>query len=298
MFSTLYKYLGEKLFHDDRIICSLYKYLGIPRYHFLLRLNRYTSGLKCMRDKKGISLTDKQLVHDTWIDNSQITVDCGNGCDTASMVKEKYEKQFGGIDIELMEGTNKHGREIMKAIRHIATTTVRDIVNKLKEKGYGTVFNYRPFFVGVATEREKLECLCKICLNTRILFNTVMNVVKGEKYKVYDSITESGESCQFSQSGYIAFKCINGDCDICNGILNPPHYPLTNLKQVKYHQFETVKATHKIKSGKEKKNSRTERVEYQNTIVECNNMLDSLGKKYRSHRYDVEHDSAIYLTVY
>ena len=54
--------------------------------------------------------------------------------------------------------------------KRIATKTVIQIQNEVEIKcGYkvsiGSVVNYKPFYVNVASEREKESCLCKFCLN-------------------------------------------------------------------------------------------------------------------------------------
>ena len=42
----------------------------------------------------------------------------------------------------------------------------------------GTLLNYKPFYIGVATEHEKESCLCGFCLNIRLCFNKYQQVLK------------------------------------------------------------------------------------------------------------------------
>ena len=224
-----------------------------------------------------------------------MTVDRRNGRDMVSMLKQKYVKLYSGIETEkLVETTNKRGVPIVKALRRIAMISVRKLVSILKLRGhnfsYGTVINYRPLFIGVATEREKLECLCKICYNMRLLFDILMNHV--EVMHQFATITQylvSGASCKFSRSGYIALECITGQCDSCGGLINPPKYIFPD-RMVKYYQFESTKTSTVKADGSIKNSSRTERVNYEGQIEEVKEKLDAAAKSYLIHRYDVEHD--------
>ena len=302
LFNTLYQYLRESLFNDDRLISSIYKYLGFRRDRFILRLNRFSNGILSLRGKTRMTLQQKQLIHDAWVGNSQVTVDRRNGRDMVSIPKSKYDKLYSSIETEkLVETTNKRGKPIIKALRCIATISVRDLVKKLKDSGhnfsYGSVINYRPFFIGVATEREKLECLCKVYFNMRLLFDTLMHVVKDGNMQGFKSITAyltSSKSSKFSPSGYTALDCITGQCIICRGILAPHTYQFADGKVVKYYQFETIKTTRKLKDGSTKESKRTERVEYESSVMECQEKLYAVGKTYLIHRYDVEHDKYIW----
>ena len=199
-------------------------------------------------------------------------------------------------DIEIKETTDKFGIKRMKAPRYIATSTVREIKRKLNDKfSRGTICNYRPFFVGVATEREKLECLCKTCLNPRLLHNALMKEVKAKMECVHSSISQyfiSGKSCQYARSGYTHFDCITGDCKKCEGLIQPPTYQETcsSGKTITFYQYESV--PYKNKKGEDKK--RTERVQYETEVAICKQKLDDMAKKYLIHRYDVEHDKLIW----
>ena len=76
----------------------------------------------------------------------------------------------------------------------VSTCTNNAIRNKLMEKGitvsYGTVLALKPFFVTAATEKEIALCLCKLCLNTRMLFEPLMTQAKKDGDNEYKSITD------------------------------------------------------------------------------------------------------------
>ena len=66
----------------------------------------------------------------------------------------------------------------------ILTETLSSIQKLLIGKGItasvGSILNLKPFFITYATEKEMSLFLCKICLNTKFLFDALM--VKAKKY--------------------------------------------------------------------------------------------------------------------
>ena len=60
----------------------------------------------------------------------------------------------------------------------ISTCTVRTVHSKVigneMHVALGTVLSLQPFFVTNATEKEGALCLCKLCLNMRMLFAPLM----------------------------------------------------------------------------------------------------------------------------
>ena len=76
------------------------------------------------------------------------------------MTKPKYDIQYAGIECPLVEVSSNKRSVIVKAPRYIATETMHAIQHKLENKfSYGSIFKDRAFFVGLATEQEKLECV-------------------------------------------------------------------------------------------------------------------------------------------
>ena len=76
----------------------------------------------------------------------------------------------------------------------IATLTVRGIQEKLKSKqtivSVGTLMALKPFFINYATEREMALLLCKLCLNTRLLFDAIMSEERKSGGEIFKSVTE------------------------------------------------------------------------------------------------------------
>ena len=162
----------------------------------------------------------------------------------------------------------------------------------------GTVFRLWALFVCVPNEREKVECLCQVCLNVRLLCNALMCSVSKSLQRVFSSITDyfsNGKVCNTARNGYPSFNCINGDCTDCNGIINPYNYELKNNDTVTCYQFE-CKETGKVKNGKPSK--RTQRVDYSVvTTVACKEKLNGMAKSYMLHRYDVAQDKSVWPSI-
>ena len=47
-----------------------------------------------------------------------------------------------------------------------------------------------PFFINYATEREVTLCLCKLCPNTRLLFDSIMSEERKLSGEIFKSVTE------------------------------------------------------------------------------------------------------------
>ena len=122
-----------------------------------------------------------------------------------------------------------------------------------------------------------------------------MKEVKANMETVFTSISQyfiGGIACKYGRSGYTHFDCITGECNECEGIINPPSYTHTcdSEKMVSYYQYQSVPYTNK--AGKEKK--RTERIQYETEIKSCKEKLDGMAQKYLTHRFDVEHDKLVW----
>ena len=76
----------------------------------------------------------------------------------------------------------------------VLTCTVRNIHNKLTESGVrvslGKVKSRKPFFITYPTEKEISLCLCKLCLNVKLLLEPLMAKAKKDDDKIYNSASE------------------------------------------------------------------------------------------------------------
>ena len=130
----------------------------------------------------------------------------------------------------------------------IATCIIRSIIEQLPSEGitisYGTAISMRPFFVMHATEKEIVLCLCKLCLNTRLLFELLMVQAKKDNDKTTDSITEffmDSCDCPKTSSGYYHWNCVSMKCKNCKKIKPMPLKCKTLQTKIKVSQFEVTK---------------------------------------------------------
>ena len=157
------------------------------------------------------ALTRQQLF-DLWIEKSIVSVDHHNGRDVIKLPKYKYDKQYKEINCDMVtfELNLKRNTLIAKATSYISTLTIREVVDQFKSKfdkdvSIRTTLNLRPFFVGIPSEREKMEYMCKICFNAHLLFNCLMkSVSKFGLGKVYKSLTEYLVQQCFNQIGSLS----------------------------------------------------------------------------------------------
>ena len=184
----------------------------------------------------------------------------------------------------------------------IATCTFRSIQSKLEEKGVnvsiGSIIAFRPFFITFATEKEVALCLCKLCLNTRMMFEPFMKQAKKDGDEIFSSITKffmSSCQCHKSTNGFWSWQCVSGKCRKCKN-LKLPSFACENSSQlVTIDQFKFVESKYK-KMGKksekevEKTSTRTERVSDSVTFKELYTKLVAMKKVHLMHRYQVNNN--------
>lgn len=147
---------------------------------------------------------------------------------------------------------NKRGQAYYSANQMVATCTVRSILQQASQQGitvsFGTVLSLCPFFITFATEKEIALCLCKVCLNTRMLFEPLMAQAKRDNNKVTESVTEFFMySCECSKSpnGYFQWNCVSMKCKECKNLKPMPLECQNSEKETKVHQFEVTKKPYK-----------------------------------------------------
>ena len=97
----------------------------------------------------------------------------------------------------------------------VVTCPVSSIQEKVAEKGYtvslGKVLSLRPFFVTYPTEKELSLCLCKLCLNSKLLFEPILVQAKKVGDDISKSLTEFfilSCSCPKAVNGFYQWKCV------------------------------------------------------------------------------------------
>ena len=125
----------------------------------------------------------------------------------------------------IKENVNKQGQKVFSAPRMIATITVSSIQEKLKSKGtivsVGTLMALKPFLINYATEREMALCLCKLCLNTRLLFDAIMSEERKSGGEIFKSVTELFTAkceCSLSSNEFYKWECVTRKCKQCSKV--------------------------------------------------------------------------------
>ena len=80
----------------------------------------------------------------------------------------------------------------------VITTTVKVLQEKLVEKGIdvsmGKIVSLRPFFITYLTDKEIALCLCKMCLNARMMYGVQVKQAKEDGDEV-DTSSLTNFSC-------------------------------------------------------------------------------------------------------
>ena len=237
-----------------------------------------------------------------------LTVDRRDGRDQVGMKKLSFLSQFGELkvpaEVEIEYVLSKRTQQVVRSTRCIATKTMRQMVADVtKDIGfpvsYGMVLALKPFYIQNATEREKISCLCKFCLNIRLQFNELQKHF-ADKTKKTDSITQYYSSkivCDHDANGFFSLQCIsstsgNKNCEIA---------PLFNENDfdkpvcVMYDQFvvETYAYVSKKKSA-ETEGKRTVRKQFNKDFDTFKSEFDSMAQLYLVHRYEIVNDNFLW----
>ena len=195
IFSMLHSFFGNRLLSDAGLCSWLHNSLEMRKARFKQRLFQWFS--PSFGNQRGQTSTlPHQEMFDLWIKYSTISVDRRDGRDIAKAPKKSCDIQCGGIHTSLVTfATNKRMTEVAQVPRHVSCISVRKMKEIMEKEfntniSYGSVLKTRTFFVTVASEREKLECLCGVCLNIRILFNSLMKSVGSNKMEKFTSLTK------------------------------------------------------------------------------------------------------------
>ena len=304
LFSNLFSYFGVQLANDHYLQKWLTKSLGMRKKRFIERLYKWLRPKIDVPKGKKRTLTDedRQIIHDTYLENSTISVDRRDGRDMVRMRMSAYKEHYHGIETSLVSAHVNNRKTLMaQAPRYMCHVTTKKIVEILQEKhnlkvSIGTAHSLRPFFVDSPTDREKLECLCTVCCNARTLFDAIQRRAKKNGMVLYTSITSyltSGKDCIKDKNGYISRPCITGCCTNCSGIVNPHPYSFKKDDVVTYYQFELVSTGKLDKNGRPKK--KTQRNDY-NSVPTSSvvTKLNDMAKRYLLHRFDVSNDKFVW----
>ena len=134
-----------------------------------------------------------------------------------------------------------------------------------------TFYNFKPFYIGPPTEREKESCLCIKCQNTHLLLKGINNFRKSKKLNQLDSVTE-----------FLTLKESLSDED-----LEKNHPEITSPKETSYCLFDKKTETY-IKNGEEKSYERTTRIDKSDKVSCIVQQLVDSGDNYLRHQKHVK----------
>ena len=91
-------------------------------------------------------------------------------------------------------------------------------------------------------------CLCKICLNARLLFDSLVAQAKKDQNDVTNSTTKffmHNCKCPKSENGYCQRKCVAGKCSECK-LIKPVGFECASSQQKnKIRQVEVTETPYK-----------------------------------------------------
>ena len=130
----------------------------------------------------------------------------------------------------------------------ILTATIRELQDKLLKNdisvSIGSILSLKPFFITYATEKEIALCLCKLCLNAKMMYDALISKAKKEG----DTMPASMSSCKClkSQNGYYDWNCVSSKCSS----MQPVVLSFQSSKdKVSYYLFEITKTLY-VKTDK------------------------------------------------
>ena len=169
--------------------------LGIQGKWLIDSINKYQENM--FSETRGQQkLSSGQAVYDIWLENSIPSTNGRHGQNQITISKRKFlpHADLNNKEVVVVEKINKTGKKAITAHKFIATLTVHAIQEKLRfnniDVSIGTIISLKPFFVNYAAEKEMALCLCKICLNTRLLFKAVMKEEKKQGGVPFSSISK------------------------------------------------------------------------------------------------------------
>ena len=119
----------------------------------------------------------------------------------------------------MVEEKKRRGTLNSVANRMICTSTVRGLQKKLAEKNVnvstGIILQLKPFFITYASDKELSLCLCKLCLNVKFLFDTLMAKAKKDGDEGFISISNFFMyhcECPRTPNSYFKWSCVTRTC--------------------------------------------------------------------------------------
>ena len=309
-FGTFYRILdeffGEQLQDEGFAYWLLNKKLGLRTSRCLPRLAAWRA--RDFRDPRGrskLSPEDTQKVFDMYVENSITSTDGRNGRNMLKISKRRLLEIYGYVvnhdDIKIEEKQSRK-RLYYQSNRQIFTCTIQDLQQKLKDAGLnlsiGKIHDLKPFFISYPTDKELALCLCKLCLNSRLLLDALLPQAKKDGDEISQSVTEfftETSTCDKVENGFFKWSCMQQKCKGCKHNKPTPLKCSTSDETTQVSQFQTTKTPYNHVDKKTgvvtvKISEKTERVVSTRSFSDIYQSLAALKRKYLMHRYQVFND--------
>ena len=251
------------------------------------------------RGRPKLNASVKNQIYHEWISTSIMTVDRRYGKEYSTISQKKYADMYTPHDIEFLQGIepfiNKRGTNMYRHPRLITTLSTRKMKKNMEKKlgmklSIGNISACKPFFCGIPSEREMCLCLCKVCLNIRKLFDSIMSCLRKQSSEIVPhSISQffmEGCECR-SLNGYYPLECVRGNCTNMDQLSSNLSISNPN-EELTYYNFEVMKKKYKAKKGESKGLTKTstvtERVTYRETVGNAMKKMMQMKPDYLMHR--------------
>lgn len=149
-------------------------------------------------DSNSKSIESKHKCYHMWVTNSINSKDARNGGNLISICKSKYNTLYRNIEnksVKINSIFHKRWKTTLPANRIMLTCTLQTTHQQFKDSGLttsiGTIMNLKPFFITYSTEKEIAFCLCKLCLNVRLLLEPLISKAKADGDVVYGDVVST-----------------------------------------------------------------------------------------------------------
>ena len=161
----------------------------------------------------------------------------------------------------------------------------------------GTIWCYKSFYVTNSTEKEKQLCLCKLCLNERLLFQVLHKYSEmGDSLSAY---LMGRCDCTKDENGFWRIKCCIGKCTSCKSKrdqLNDLPGLEADIGTITFYKFEEMKTLYyRQKTGEEKISKKVERSKNKHeTPKVVHDLVMTKIDDYLLRQYQAQNDSFVW----
>ena len=233
-----------------------------------------------------------QKIYDFWLlpENSIQTTDRRTGRDEVRITKMSYLRDYKHLqkiedsNIAIKEVVMKktgNTKSYVAAQRMVYTKPIRElhktfISTKNVTCSISSFIKYKPFYVGVPTEREKESCLCMKCQNMHLRLKGINTYRTLKKLSTHSSVT----------------NFLNDITSLSDEEVKKRFPENSDQKAINYYVFESKHESY-LKNGEEIKYTRTTRVDKNEKVWDLVASLRSSAKQYLRHRSHVQNIASV-----